>query len=151
MASKDSPSWIKYSLAKMKMAGLEQMTSTQLLTIVSWLMIWMNVCWRVSSKKNRAEYVLGVLGGKQKELALAVVTAKERVERPSGVDESHVRLFPDISDAESGRLIRLMETEDAFRRELSLIGKAMEQVSKLLENGEAMEPSPEADAADYAE
>ena len=141
MPDKD-PEWVKYSLAKMKKAGLTLLTAEQILGIMSGLLVWISRCVLLSSKKNRAEFVLGLLGEKQAELSVAKERATSALDAATetGIGEMDGKLFPKISEAADARVAKLMGTEYQIARELDLIAKAMIEVTKALEGKGVMEP-----------
>jgi hypothetical protein len=140
---------MKYSLEKMKKAGLEQVTVTILLTIMPVLLAWAEMCWVKTHVRNRVEYLLSVLAEKQVmlEVALESATRALNMAKDAGVDESVGKLFPVISEAADAKMAKLVAAEDAIARELTLLKKEIVKVAKMLATEEAMEPSAEEEHA----
>jgi hypothetical protein len=109
---------------------------------MSGLLVWISRCVLLSSKKNRAEFVLGLLGEKQAELSVAKERATSALDAATetGISEMDGKLFPKISEAADARVAKLMGTEYQIARELDLIAKAMDEVTKALEGKGVMEP-----------
>lgn len=136
------PKWFKYSLANMKKAGLQLLTAGQILGIMSGLLVWISKCVLPSSTKNRAVFVLGLLGEKHAQLSVALESATSALNAATETDVGEMvgKLFPKISEAVDARVATLMGAEHQIARELKLIEKAMVEVTKVLEGKEAMEP-----------
>lgn len=140
---------MKYSLAKMKKAGLEQVAVTVMLTVMPVLLAWAEICWVKTHVKNRVEYLLSVLAKKQAELEVALESATNALNaaKETGVDETVGKLFPVISEAADAKMAKLVTAEDAIARELILLKKEIAKVAKLLAAEEAMEPTAEEEHA----